>query len=228
MHPPPPNLGEKVGQYFIEGVEVIAKMLLQDHVRNQRKVSEDVIGSFENKVEVEEDGKVKVESMKFGDAGRSHYKNVQLYMLNDLIPRFGGSSLGVSRVVWTGHEAKGDDDITGIKQSVLGPATVGTKAVGRTAQCFGDTFHYTKALIRKLDPTTKKESLEMEFRAYYESHPDDVLTKMLWPAKLSLPLGKVAELRKAFPGGFIRLSPEKGMEQFFDFKYGNGGKAGAP
>lgn len=225
MRPPDPKLGEKVGQYFVEGISVLSQMLLRDHTRNCRKLSEDVIGSFKNTTEVEgPDGKVTPEVMTFGDAGRSHYKNVQLYMLHDLIPRFGAGDLkGVSRVIWTGHEGRGDDDVSGMKGTILGPITIGPKGVVHTAQAFGDTLHYVRVAKAGGAPSSPSS---WEFRAYYESHPDDLLPRMTWPAKLSLPLGRVGELRKRFPGGFVPLGtdPGKGMDAYLEFKYG-GAKA---
>jgi hypothetical protein len=218
--------GREVGQYAVEGISTISDMLMQDHIRNLRKIAEDIVGDFAVSVDVESQGRGSTETLKFGKSARAHYGHVQDFVLLDLVPRF--ATLPVSRVLWTGHEAKGDDDVTGIKNSVLGPATIGKAAVPRTAKKFGDTFHFAKLVTVKVDPSTKVSQVSVDRRAYYEDAPDDVLTRMLWPAKLSLPLSRVEELQRTFPGGFIPLGLTQGMDKFLDFKLAQAsGTAGA-
>lgn len=213
-----------VGQCAIEGLSTISAMLMQDHIRNLRKIAEDIVGDFSGNVEVQSQdssGKIKQETvtLKFGKSGRAHFGHIQDFVLLDLVPRF--ATLPVARVIWTAHEAKGTDDITGVKDSVLGPATIGKAAVARTAMKFGDTFHLVASTTSQTDPQTRQSKLVTSYRAYFEKHPDDQLTRMHWPAKLSLPLDRVDALNQRFPGGFVPLTVhDGGMEKFLDFKLG--------
>lgn len=213
-----------VGMLAIEGLSTISAMLMLDHIRNLRKIAEDIVGDFTGTVDVQTiapDGKLSqaTETMKFGKSGRAHYGHIQDFVLLDLVPRF--ATLPVARVVWTAHEAKGTDDISGVKDSVLGPATIGKAAVARTAMKFGDTFHLVASTQSVTDPQSRQSKLVTSYRAYYGPHPDEQLTRMYWPAKLSLPLDRVDALNAQFPGGFVPLTVhDGGLEKFLDFKLG--------
>lgn len=222
--------GQIVGQYAIEGLSTIASMLLQDHIRNVRKIGQDVVGEFTQLVYISGDKGDISTPVKFGKAAPSHYGQVQEFVLLDLVPRF--AVLPLTRVIWTAHEAKGDDDVTGMKNSVLGPATVGKATVKKTGMKFGDTLHFSKHIDKlrkdgKIVMDSRGEPLqEILYRAYYEDHPDEELTRMVWPAKLSLPLKRVQELHTTFPGGYIPMDITGGMTKFFDLKYGPPSLAG--
>lgn len=212
--------GKRITQYAIEGISTIGDATLQDHIRQQRKIGQDTVGTFSDVV-VEHDpaGKEVPRSITFAKAAPSHYGQVQDFILLDLVPRFG--VMPVSRVFWTGHEAKGKDEITGIEGSVLGPATVGKAAVARTARKFGEYLHLTvnNSYTSRKDASGKVLSeLVQDYRAWYVPHPDDVLTKMLWPAKLALPLKLMAEMHRDFPGGYIPLELGAGVTKYLEWK----------
>lgn len=196
-----------IGQYAVEGISTVSELLLATHSRKQTKLSQDVSYQYTEKVAHEVDGKVIDEALTYANVAMSHYGDVQNRVLLDLVPKF--AALNVARVIWTGHEAKGDDQVTGVKKSVLGPATAGTAAVGRTVKKFGDSLHLVKTV----------EKGKLERRAYYQDHPDEDLPKKLWPTNTRVKLADVAALEKKFPGGFIPLTPEKGLKDYFDFKY---------
>jgi len=208
--------GREVGMYANEGLSTWSDLIIMSHIRKQTKIGQDVVGSFSDVVMVEKAGKTREETISFAKAAPSHFGQVQDFMLLDLVPRF--SALAVDYVMWTGHEAKGDDEVSGIKGSILGPATCGKAAVGRTARKFGDTFHMTTVSVPV--PATMangKPTFRVEYRAYYEPHADDVLTRMQWPAKISLSLNRVEEIHKKFPGGYIPLGVSAGLDQWLDF-----------
>src|SRR4026209_2773635 len=78
-----------VGQYAIEGLSTISGMLMQDHIRNLRKIAEDIVGDFTAAVEVQQtdpQGKVTqgTETLKFGKSGRAHFGHIQDFVLFDL------------------------------------------------------------------------------------------------------------------------------------------------
>jgi len=224
MTPPSPkgkplkdSRGRIVGLEAIEGLTTIAELLRQDHVHHARKLSEGLAYSFKTRAKVVNPLTEKVEDYEetFGQTAQSHYGNVQDVVLGELVPRF--SVLPVDMVWWTGHEGRGEDDgKTGSgKNSVLGPATVGSAAIGRTAKKFADTFHLVREIARIGNNRT------VLYKAYYQDHPDDVMISMNWRAKLSLPLSRTKELEREFPGGFIPLTEKAGMEKYLDFKYKN-------
>lgn len=204
-----------VTQYFNEGLSTFGSVGLQDHQRTARKLSQDVVGTFNSSVVEIVNGKETTRTNSFSAAAPSHYGQVQRFLLEDLVPRFG--KLNVARVVWTAHEGKGTDDITGIQNSELGPATVGKAAVGRTTLKFGHSFHLTINTGFSGDKNNPK--VIRDFRAWFVSHPDEILTKMQWPAKVSLPIAKSAKLLERFPGGYIPLTG-KSMVQYLEFLHG--------
>lgn len=207
--------GRIVGQYFFEGLSTLGNVGLLDHVRTQRVFGQDVVGKFTSTEEtIDAAGKVATtSSMIFAKAAPSHYQQVQDYLLLDLVPRTG--SMPVARVVWTAHEAKGKDELTGIENSVLGPATVGKATVDKTVQKFAHSFHLTSETSFSGEKAAQK--ITRTFRAWFVKHPDMVLTRMTWPTKVSLDIGKSQELLKKFPGGFIPLTNDGGVEMFFEF-----------
>jgi hypothetical protein len=203
-----------IGQYLLEGISTFSNLCMQDHIRAQRKIGEGVVGTFDSTCDEEDDkGKVTVRKSALAKAAMSHYGHVQDFILLDLVPRTGRMPL--TRVVWTGHEAKGDDDITGIKNSVLGPATVGRATVDRTVQKFGHSFHLTSETSFVGDKG--KQRVSREFRAWFVKHPDNVLTRMMWPTKVSLSVEASQSLLAKFPGGYMPLTLEAGIEQFPEF-----------
>lgn len=211
-----------VGQYLFEGISTLGNVGLQDHIRTQRVIGQDVVGKFTSSIDEEDEaGKVKALQMSFAKVAPSHYGQVQDFILLDLVPRSG--RMPVTRVIWTGHEAKGDDPITGIKKSVLGPATVGVATVDRTVQKFGHALHLTSDTSFVGDKTSPR--IVREFRAWFVKHADSTLTKMTWPTKISLTISQSQEMMRKWPGGYIPLTPEAGLEQFLEFlQGGQGGK----
>lgn len=208
----------QLGQTFIEGLSTIATVGMQDHITSGRKVAEDLASAFQSQMtEVGPDGKETQRTLTLGSAGRAHFGHVQRWLLDDLVPRFG--RMPVERVIWTAHEARGTDDITGVKDSVLGPATVGKAVVDKTTLKFGHSFHMT------VDTTTGKDTkgqptVAREFKAWFVSHPDDYLTKYKWPAKVSLSIAKSQEWLRKNPGGFLPLTGGRSMTEFLEFLAG--------
>ena len=90
--------------------------------------------------------------------------------------------------------------------------------MGRTAQNFGDTFHLSQEMTSRI--IDGKSVATLEFRAWYEKHPDAMLPKLLWPAKLSTPLAMQADLHKRFPGGYVPLTADgKSIADYLEWKY---------
>ena len=202
-----------VGQYFYEGLSTLGNTGLQDHIRTQRVLGQDVVGKFTSTMEEEdEQGRATSRSFTLAKASPSHYGHVQDFLLLVLVPRTG--AMPVARVLWTAHEAKGTDDVTGTPNSALGPATVGRATVDRTVQKFAHAFHLTSETSFKGDKNSP--TIVREFRAWFVKHPDRVLDRMTWPTKVSLDIARASALLKRFPGGYIPLTPEQGIEIFME------------
>src|ERR1700722_487139 len=206
-----------VGQVFYEGLSTLGNTGLADHIKEQRVLGQDVVGKFSSSQEFEVEGKNVSQSITLAKASPSHYGHVQDWLLLDMVPNSG--RLPVSRVIWTGHEAKGTDDVTGIKDSVLGPLTVVKATVAKVVGKFGHSFHLTVGASWTKD-AKGNAIVNRDFRAWFVNHPDEVLTKMTWPTKTSLPLVKSQELLRMFPGGFIPLDPSRGIEWYSEFLTG--------
>lgn len=180
--------------YAVEGVTTIAQLLMVHFAQKGQKINEDVVGMFSEA------------GLQFGANPRSHYGFVQnqIYgMLTDL------GTLPVSRVLITAHEGKGQDDFS--RQLVYGPAAVGLASTNRIPPYVGDLFHYdTVETIVGQNKTT-------EVRAYFKPHPDP-LTKVLWPAKVRLNPGYIPSLQAKFPGGYIELKLDSGIDEYFRFQ----------
>jgi len=209
--------GKVIGQYLVEGLGTISDMLLQDHADHAKErpmwgASDGGTYFFKSEALVQEEGDKapRTVSVEIGRPVGGHYGSVQNWMLNVLIPRF-SDLRSVSRVVWTGHTGLGKDSKTGIKSRALGPGTVGAAAVDDTSKKFGHTFHF------EIDTSfSAGGDVKRVFKAWFVSHPDYEMTKINWPAKVSLSVERSREFLKLYPKGYIDLGT-KGMEQWMDF-----------
>ena len=202
---------DNVGGYFIEGTQAIAMLLLGDHTMTGRKLSQDVMYTYSQDYgEVDpKTGRAMQKSVTMAGASPSHYGDVQKFMTAKLIPDSG--LLPVDFVVWTGHESRGEDDMKAMK---YGPATVGRAAVADMVQLFQHVFH--------MDATVDtKAGVIGDRRAYFDLHPDvqapNPALAPKWEAKISTPLSYKAEIKKLWPGGYVPLTEENGIEQFLEF-----------
>lgn len=200
---------------FVEGLNSIADVLLQDHVNQGRKIGQDLSAKIPVSAAVEGQPGAKL-VYNIGAAGQSHYGQVQRFLMMDMFPKFkslknesGGS---VPWLVFTAHEAEGSDDFD---KKVLGPATIGRAIVGATPQKFQDCLHLQKLV----DPKTGARSV----RAYFWDHPEPSMPVaggfMLWPAKVSFPPEIAQGLDKKWPGGFIPLEWNSGVEELVRIRF---------
>lgn len=193
----------EVGAYAVEGLTSIPMLLLRHLVKTGRKVSEEVIGKFEEEIEV--DGKKVKES--FSAPSRSHYGFIQNFVL-DMLASF--RALPVERVLFTAHEGKGSDDIT--NQMVYGPATVGKAITDRLPSEVGDLLHFYAVPIGVAGAKSK-----LEVRCYLDKHPD-TQTQILWPAKTRLQPEQLPEFNKQWPERCFPLTLDQGVEAYLRFQ----------
>jgi hypothetical protein len=209
--------GRKVGQYAVEGLTTISKLLLQDHAdhsdtRPMWGTNKDGAATFESESLVQTDPSKPptIQKLKIGRAVGGHFGSVQGWVLNVMIPRFSELRY-VDRVIWTAHTGRGVDDFSGLQGKALGPATVGQASVDKTSQLFGHTFHFEVSTNFGPDGKVKRT-----FKAWFISHPSEELKTLNWPAKVSLSVEKAKELLKLYPCGYIDLTNE-GMGQWLSF-----------
>jgi hypothetical protein len=188
-----------IGAYAVEGITTISTLMLRHLANEARKINEEVVGQFTEGVEVGLDPK----ESKFSAPARSHYGFVQNVIL-DIIQDF--CALPVSRVLFTAHEGKGQDDFS--KQLVYGPAAVGKAATGAIPSYVGDLFHLEYE---------EQPGKEPRVFAYFKPHPDPQ-TKVLWPAKVRFRPEAIPELDKKFPGGKIELRLDQGIDDYLRFQ----------
>jgi hypothetical protein len=192
-----------IGAYAVEGLTSIPMLLLRHLVKTGRKVSEEVIGKFEEEIEV--DGKKVKES--FSAPSRSHYGFIQNFVL-DMLASF--RALPVERVLFTAHEGKGSDDIT--NQMVYGPATVGKAITDRLPSEVGDLIHFYAVPVGSAN-TAKR----LEVRCYMDKHPD-TQTQILWPAKTRLQPEQLSEFNAKWPDKYFPLTLDQGIEMYLRFQ----------
>lgn len=190
-----------VGAYAVEGLTSIPMLLLRHLVKTGRKVSEEVIGKFEEEIEV--DGKKVKET--FSAPSRSHYGFIQNFVL-DMLAAF--RALPVERVLFTAHEGKGSDDIT--NQMVYGPATVGKAITDRIPSEVGDLLHFYATPVGG-------NRAKLEIRCFMDKHPD-TQTQVLWPAKTRLQPEQLEEFNKRWPERSFSLTLDQGIEQYLRFQ----------
>lgn len=184
---------DKVGAYAIEGLTSIALLMLRHLVNRGQKIGQDIVGQFREGAET------------FGNAAMTHYGFVQSQTL-DIIGAGGFSSIPVlsNRILYTAHEAKGQDDIA--KTTVYGPASVGKAITDKIPLFVGDLLHFETTVL-----DTKKN--ESTVRAYFRNHADSDLQSVQWPAKVRMPFDVVADFQARWPQGFIDL----GSETLYDY-----------
>jgi len=173
----------KVGAIIVEGLYMIAELLVNDLISKQRATGEPLSAVFT------EDG------VNFADTSRGTYKFVQR-QTNMYVTNF--SALPCRWVVFTGHEGKGRDTSG---RMTMGPAVIGQAATDKVAQWFEMTLHHDS--YQYTDPKTK--AAKFGVRAYFERHPDADITNIFWPAKMSVEPMVKAQVYRLWSSGYVPL-----------------------
>lgn len=137
-----------------------------------------------------------------GTAAMAHYGFVQ-----DKVPEIMEKSwdLPVEIVIWTAHEAAGEDTVNNL--IIRGPALVGKKGTAKIGRKVGMLIHAQPVGVAK---TSAKVEEEREIRYYFMSHPDVVNSRLTWDAKPRVDSEIIPELLKKFPGGYFCPSTKYG------------------
>ncbi len=195
--PTPPQEWDQIGGYAIEGTASYAEMIIRHLIAEGRKIQEEVVGRYE------EDG------ITLGAAAKSHYGVAQQDVLKLLAeaPRgiFNASQGKVQYILFTGHEAKGEDDQ---KSTIYGVGTSGKAAVKSIPKLVGTLLHH------ELDRKNAK------VWAYFKPHPDLENGMIMWDAKANLPAHPAiwAQVDKKWPGGRFELTFDQTLYHYLMFQ----------
>jgi hypothetical protein len=152
----------------------------------------------------EETIKFKDGEMGVGGNPRSHYNVVQGYIKGFI--RLSMRLYGYN--IWTAHEEKGKDSLTGLP--IVGPEVYGQKATAQVPRLFPNVLHLTKRLIEKRMKDGTVE-LSPDFRLWLKDHPiDPTNASVVFKAKTSMDDEFFNELPNSLEGG------AKAIGQFMD------------
>ncbi len=197
---------EDVGAYAIEGITSISEMVMKNLVQKGHVINgEGVNGVLE-------------EGMSIGAAPRTYYGVVQQFVV-EMFTNF--PLLPVHRILYTAHESRGVDGLT--DTPVFGPASVGKAMTASIPKYVGDLLH-AEAVPLQADP--KKPGNEtLEVRCYFVNHPDSERRTLTWPAKARVQPSQMTELLKQFPGGYVLLNHDNGLDTYLQALAGLRGNA---
>lgn len=194
--PTSPAEWESIGGYAIEGTASIAEMIIRTLTSEGRKVQEEVVGMYEE------------EGIKLGAAARSHFGVAQQDVLRLLAeaPRglFDASRGRVRYILFTGHEAKGEED----QKTIYGVGTTGKAAVKSIPKLVGTLLHH------EIDRKSNK------VWAYFRPHPDSENSMIMWDAKANLPAHPAiwAKVEQKWPGGRFELRFDQTLYHYLKFQ----------
>lgn len=225
-----------VGGYVFEGITTIAERFL-DHLAGKKlgmnpsyslrltSTGEDIITSEKGDLVtkaysssgglVDENNKA-LEAITSGAYSQDHYGFVQKNIIEKLLLSW---SLPVDVVMWTAHEAEGNDELD--RSIIRGPAVVGKKGTPKIGRNVGALIHAESYTTSKVIPVTnqignKGTKIEeiTEVRYNFMSHPDKLSNKIIWECKPRTPAAGIPELLKVFRDGYFVPTTDGGLDRF--------------
>jgi hypothetical protein len=193
-------------------------MLMRHCADKNLKTGESGTSTFKHPILVEDDnGDAAVQWEAFSGNSQGHYNFVQ-NQLYSMITNF--QSLPVSYVLFTGHEKKYKED--GAPMAQYGVSVPGNAITPLVPTWLGDCIHaqdYKVPVTVKVPDASvesgfvEEQTVRVRCRYYFVKHPDPD-TGLIFDAKPRVTHSKVAELEKAFPGGFFTPTTETGFDQY--------------
>lgn len=229
---------DEVGAYAFEGVTSISEMLL-DHLAGKKlgmnpaysfkltATGEELISTSKGDIDskkfnigeklVDETGKELSEEVA-GQYSQDHYGFVQNKMIPFIVDSW---ALPVEVVIWTGHEAAGEDELE--RTQIRGVALVGKKGTPKIGRNVGMMIHAgqvtVKVLVASVEDKNKTVAVDsIETRYYFTPHPDVVTPKVVWEAKPRSDSEIIPELLKKYPGGYFVPGTSVGLDGFLEFE----------
>jgi len=189
---------DKIGLYVVEGIKAIGSLLLR-HIATS---PEDV--GFKSSYDYEEDGYL-IKGLQQG-----HWGIVQGELLS--IFENGFKTLPINYLFVTSRVGIGKDKKS--KETVYGPDSAGTAITADIPAWFEDCLHLSREVIE----TGEGESLKKvrKLVAWYVNHID-ANTEIKYLAKARCTPETFPQLAKKFPGGYVPIDFENGINTYLDF-----------
>lgn len=211
LGPTDPKAWDHIGGYAFEGLQSIAEAILAHLGVTQVNTMANLSGDEKKGTGLACPGYIE-NDVVLGSSSQAQYGAAQndiLYMLKEApvsLPK--NSNSQVVHVLFTGHEAKGEDPTSGA--AVYGPGTVGTAITGKIQKEIGTLIHLQKM-------SGGKDKAE-EIRAYFKDHNENVVIK--WQAKPRIPPTKTAieKLAKRWPEGYFVLDVDMSIREYLMFQ----------
>jgi hypothetical protein len=191
-----PKALSMVCAYLCEGLTSWSDIVLKDSRDKKRKISEEAVGAFT------EDG------ISFAANARSHFGFAQNVLL-DRITEFG--NLPVDRVIFSAHEAKGEEADS--RNPIRGPGLAGKAATDSVPRKVGSCLHFEAYAEEKMGPD-KIQTTTTKVRAFFVSHPDPKFPQTLYKCKARVPAERFEELMQRFPGGYFTPTLTNGLDEY--------------
>ncbi len=200
----------RYGGIIVEGLTSISQAIMRNLADKGIKTGEEATTPFSLPIIV--DGQVTREN--FAGNSRGHYGFVQ-NAIYSMVMNFG--SLPCHYVLFTALESRTEEDD---RSTVYGPQIAGKKATNNAPSWVGDCIHsqdyFHERVVPVKDATGKMvDSIVMEtsIRSYFMKHPDPS-TGIMFPAKPRVTPECVADLMKAYPGGYYEATPDHGFDTY--------------
>lgn len=212
MLPPSRETWNEIGWYIVEGTTSISDCLMDETRKKNYCVGPSPSGGvFEQTIGNER--------LSFLTQSQTQYDLVQREMLGFINQL---SVLPVDRVLFTAHEARGEEQDT--RTPIFGPALVGKAATAKVPSWVDDCLHtdlYPAVKTVQIGGKTVQVEL-VEWRMYFTPHSTE-RTRIAIPAKPRLPLTRLLE---RWPTGFLsprldeRGEMHDGLDEFLAFEDG--------
>lgn len=223
---------DNVGMYAFEGLTTISERII-DHLAGKKlgmnpaysmkltssgeTISTSDKGDFKDQKFLSEDKLVDDKGNALGDVisgaySQDHYGYVQKTVVEKVLMSW---NLPVELVLWTSHEAKGEDENT--RASIYGPALVGKKGTPKIPRNVGMLIHADIVEDERKPPVAGDKTTDSgiaSVRYYFTSHPDKAASKIIWNAKPRIPSDLIPELMKRFQGGFFVPKVNEGLDMY--------------
>lgn len=205
FQPPSAEAMKGISGYIIEGLTSSGDVVMRQLANKGPKLSQDPSYAY-----IEGSG---------DDAERMYGTNMSYFgfvqnLMYDLVAGF--NQLPVERVLWTAHEARGEDEKA--KEIIIGPSIAGKKSISKCPGWFGDCLHYdfyVKSETPIKGVNTRIQQQDIGVKAWFIPHPD-IRTGIMHKAKPRVTPEMVPELMKKFPNGYFTPSTTEGLDTFLE------------
>jgi len=222
------NLPTNIGGYAFEGLTSFADLVGQD-LKAKFASGQSVTGDKKEGSGMAGAGYTE-EGETFGSGSQSQVGGTQdliMELLRESPKNLYAKSQGrIVHVLFTAHESKGTDDLTGA--ATYGPGTIGKAITGKLFKECGTALHLETELSQGAatpnaqapNAAAKPTTTGYRVWAYYRKHPDSENPMVKWEAKPRIPAIQEAHemLEKRFPGGKFELTFTQTLADYLRFQ----------